>query len=480
MNFGTIRKTIGIILCIEAAFMLPSFVLSVVDGDENVMRGFASAITAVLIVGAPCGIIKSKDSPLGARDGFVTVALAWIIISLFGAIPFYISGVIPSISDAVFETVSGFTTTGATIMEDVESAPRAILLWRSITNWIGGMGVLVFLLAIAPVAREGGSMFLLRAEFPGPMAAKLVPRMQKSAKLLYEIYIVMTAAQIVLLYLGGIPLFDSINISLSTVSTGGFSIRNGSMASYGTYAQNITLVFMTLCSMSFSLFYCVLAREFFRLRRSRELRIFVIVVFGVALLMGIDTASKFSSLGEGIHHTLFQVISIISTTCYVSVDASFWSPFVWAMLTVLMITGPMSGSTGGGMKLSRVMILGKSTYRAIARTVTPNSVHLIHLDGEIVEEDTVSSVNSFVAAYFMAVIATAVVLSINGLSIGDGMLAAISGLSNVGYGIDSNTFSMGVSTLNIISKAVLCFDMFLGRLEIFPMLILFAPDTWKK
>jgi trk system potassium uptake protein len=480
MNFGTIRKTIGIILCIEAAFMLPSFVLSVVDGDENVMRGFASAITAVLIVGAPCGIIKSKDSPLGARDGFVTVALAWIIISLFGAIPFYISGVIPSISDAVFETVSGFTTTGATIMEDVESAPRAILLWRSITNWIGGMGVLVFLLAIAPVAREGGSMFLLRAEFPGPMAAKLVPRMQKSAKLLYEIYIVMTAAQIVLLYLGGIPLFDSINISLSTVSTGGFSIRNGSMASYGTYAQNITLVFMALCSMSFSLFYCVLAREFFRLRRSRELRIFVIVVFGVALLMGIDTASKFSSLGEGIHHTLFQVISIISTTCYVSVDASFWSPFVWAMLTVLMITGPMSGSTGGGMKLSRVMILGKSTYRAIARTVTPNSVHLIHLDGEIVEEDTVSSVNSFVAAYFMAVIATAVVLSINGLSIGDGMLAAISGLSNVGYGIDSNTFSMGVSTLNIISKAVLCFDMFLGRLEIFPMLILFAPDTWKK
>lgn len=480
MNFGTIRKTIGIILCIEAAFMLPSFVLSVVDGDENVMRGFASAITAVLIVGAPCGIIKSKDSPLGARDGFVTVALAWIIISLFGAIPFYISGVIPSISDAVFETVSGFTTTGATIMEDVESAPRAILLWRSITNWIGGMGVLVFLLAIAPVAREGGSMFLLRAEFPGPMAAKLVPRMQKSAKLLYEIYIVMTAAQIVLLCLGGIPLFDSINISLSTVSTGGFSIRNGSMASYGTYAQNITLVFMTLCSMSFSLFYCVLAREFFRIRRSRELRVFAIVVFGVALLMGIDTASKFSSLGEGIHHTLFQVISIISTTCYVSVDASFWSPFVWAMLTVLMITGPMSGSTGGGMKLSRVMILGKSTYRAIARTVTPNSVHLIHLDGEIVEEDTVSSVNSYVAAYFMAVIATAVVLSINGLSIGDGMLAAISGLSNVGYGIDSNTFSMGVSTLNIISKAVLCFDMFLGRLEIFPMLILFAPDTWKK
>ena len=480
MNTGTIRKTLGVILCLEAAFMLPPFILAVHDGDENIMRGFASAMTLLLLIGVPGGLLRSKDRPLGAREGFVTVALAWIVISLFGAVPFYASGVIPSISDAVFETVSGFTTTGATIIDDVESAPRAILLWRSVTNWIGGMGVLVFLLAIAPVAREGGSMFLLRAEFPGPMAAKLVPRMQKSAKLLYEIYIVMTLAQIVLLCIGGIPLFDSVNISLSTVSTGGFSIRNGSMASYGAYAQGVTLVFMTLCSMSFSLFYCALAREFFRIRRSRELRVFVIVVLGVALLMGIDTASKFDSVAQGVHHTLFQVVSIISTTCYVSIDASFWSPFVWSMLTVLMITGPMSGSTGGGMKLSRVMILARSTYRAVARTVTPNSVHLIHLDGEIVEEDTVSAVGCFAIAYFMAVVATGVVLSLDGLTIGDGMLAGISSLSNVGYGVDSNTFTMGVSNLNILSKAVLCFDMFLGRLEIFPMLILFAPATWRK
>ncbi len=479
MNFNTIRKTVGIILCIEAAFMLPSLLLGIADGDAAAIKGFGIAIGAVLAVGLPCGLIRSKDAPIGARDGFATVAMAWIIISLFGAIPFYASGVIPSISNAVFETISGFTTTGATIIEDVEAAPRAILLWRSVTNWIGGMGVLVFLLAIAPVARESGSMFLLRAEFPGPMAAKLVPRLRQSAKLLYEIYIFMTLVQIVLLCLGGIPLFDSLNISLCTVSTGGFSIRNDSMASYGAYAQNITLVFMTLCSMSFSLFYCVVAREFLRIRRSHELRVFVVLVLGVAVLMGIDSFGKFSGFGEGVHHTLFQVISIISTTCYVSIDAGFWSPFVWAMLTVLMITGPMSGSTGGGMKLSRVIILVKSTYRAIAKTVTPNSVHLIHLDGEIVEEETVSLAGSFAVAYFMAVVLTGVVLSINGLSIGDGMLAAISGLGNVGYGIDSNTFTMGVSNLNILSKAVLCFDMFLGRLEVFPMLILFAPATWK-
>lgn len=479
MNFHTIRKTLGIILCIEAGFMVPPLLLGFVDGDAAAQRGFLIAIAAVLCVGLPCALIKSKDSPIGARDGFVTVGIAWIVISLFGAVPFYASGVIPSISGAVFETVSGFTTTGATIIDDVEAVPRAILLWRSVTNWIGGMGVLVFLLAIAPVARESGSMFLLRAEFPGPMAAKLVPRLRQSAKLLYDIYIVMTVLQIVLLCLGGIPFFDSLNISLSTVSTGGFSIRNDSMASYGAYAQNVTLVFMVLCSMSFSLFYCAVAREFWRIRRSRELRTFVLVVVGVAVLMGINSWGKFASFGDGAHHTLFQVMSIISTTCYVSIDAEFWSPFVWAMLTVLMITGPMSGSTGGGMKLSRVMILAKSTYRAIAKTVTPNSVHLIHLDGEIVDEETVSSVNSFAIAYFIAIVLTGVVLSIDGLSIGDGMLAGVSSLGNVGYGIDSNTFTMGVSNLNLLSKAVLCFDMFLGRLEVFPMLILFAPDTWK-
>lgn len=480
MNFNLIRKTVGVILCIEAAFMLPPLALGLFDGDAAAVRGFLAAIAAVLAVGIPCSLIPNRDRAVGARDSFVIVALAWIIISLFGAIPFYVSGVIPSISGSVFETISGFSTTGATIIDNVEAAPRAILLWRSITNWIGGMGVLVFLLAIAPVARESGSMYLLRAEFPGPMASKLVPRMQKSAKLLYEIYVFLTVLQIILLCIGNVPLFDSINISLSTVSTGGFSVRNDSMASYGSYAQTVTLIFMTLCSMSFSIFYCILVREFARIRRSHELRVFGLAVVGIALVMGISTASRFASFGDGLLHCLFQVVSIISTTCYVSVDASFWSPFVWSLLMVLMITGPMAGSTGGGMKLSRVMILFKSAYRALARTITPNSVHLIHLDGEIVEEDTVSSVNSFAVAYFMAVVATAVVLSIDGLSFGDGMLAGISSLGNVGYGIDSNTFTMGVSRLSLLSKGVLCFDMFLGRLEIFPMLILFAPDTWKK
>lgn len=480
MNFQTIRKTVGTVLCMEAVFMLPPLLLALADGDTGATKGFAAAIVAVLLLGLPLVLIKRTNLSLGSRDGCVTVALAWIVISVFGAIPFYISGVIASPIDAVFETVSGFSTTGATIIDDVEAAPRAILLWRSITNWVGGMGVLVFMLAILPSGSEGGSMFLLRAEFPGPMAGKLVPRMQKSAKLLYEIYILFTVVQVVLLVIGSVPLFDSVNIALSTVSTGGFAIKNDSLVSYGGYAQTVTLVFMTLCSMSFSIFYCLIAREFLRIKRNHELRVFVGIVLVVALLIGLDSAASFASFGENVRHSLFQVISIISTTCYVSVDAGSWSTFVWALLVLLMITGPMAGSTGGGMKLSRVMILAKSTYRAIAKTITPGSVHLIRIDDEVVDEETVSAVNSFAVAYFIALVLTALILSFDGLDFGKGVVVGISSIGNIGYGLDANTFTYGVSGLSLLSKITLCFDMFLGRLEIFPLLIMFAPATWRK
>ena len=480
MNFRTMRKTVGTILCIEAGIMVFPLLLAAADGDENLMAAFGAAIVTVLFVGLLLAVTGRGGGGLGPRDGCVTVALAWIAMSFFGAIPYYASGVIPKLADAIFETVSGFSTTGATIIADVESVPKAILLWRSITNWIGGMGVLVFLLAIVPMAQEGGSMFLLRAEFPGPIAGKLVPRMQKSAKLLYEIYILMTAAQIVLLVCGGVPLFDSVNISLSTVSTGGFSVKNDSLISYSRYAQDVTLVFMALCSMSFSIFYCLIAKEFLRLKKNRELRVFAAVVIVVTALICLSTFGSFAGAGDAVHHGLFQTVSIISTTCYATIDARLWPPFVWSLLIILMVTGPMAGSTGGGMKLSRVMILLKSTYRAIKKTIVPNSVHLIRMDEEVVDEETVSSVNSFAAAYLFALLITALILSLDGLGFGSGMTVAISAIGNIGYGIDAGTFTYGVSGLSLLSKAALCFDMFLGRLEIFPLLILFAPATWRK
>lgn len=480
MNFKTIRKTVGTVLCLEAAFMLPPLGIAIADGERAVTTGFLAAIAAVLAIGLALALVKRSSEPLAPRDGCVTVALAWIIISLFGAIPFYVSGAIPNPVDAIFETISGFTTTGATILDDVESAPRAILLWRSITNWIGGMGVLVFLLALVPVAREGGSVFLLRAEFPGPMAGKLVPRMQQSAKLLYELYIAFTLLQIILLSLGSMPLFDAVNISLSTVSTGGFAVRNDSLMSYGSYSQAVTLVFMTLCSISFSIYYCLIAWELIRLRKSHELRLFAIIVIAAAGIIAIDTAGSLAKLGASLFDSLFMTVSIISTTSFFAVEPSTWSAFGWAVLAALMITGPMAGSTGGGMKLSRVMIFWKSAKRALVRTVTPGATRLVIVDGEVVDEDTVSSVNSFAVVYFLTLVFTALVLALDGIDFGLGMKLAISSIGNIGCGIDAATIGFKVSELGALSKTALCFDMFLGRLEIFPLLVLFAPSTWRK
>lgn len=473
MNFQTVRKTLGVILCLEAAFMLPPLLLCLVDGDPAAAQGFGSAIAAMLVVGLPCMLIRTRGDSMRAREGCVTVALAWIVISLFGAVPFYVSGVIPDALDAVFETISGFSTTGTTLIADVESVPRGILLWRSISHWIGGMGVLIFVLAIAPVAKEGGSMFLLKAEFPGPMAGKLVPRMQKSAGLLYKIYILMTAAQIILLIIGSVPVFDAVNISLSTVSTGGFAVKNDSLISYSRYAQDVTMVFMFLCGMGFNIFYCVAAGEFFRIKGSSEFKFYLAAVVAAAVVVGASSWQSVTEAGLGVDGVLFQVISIVTTTAYSCVPAETWSALAWSAMFMLMIMGPMAGSTGGGMKASRVMILLKSTYRAITKTITPGYVHLVQLDDEIVDEDTVSSVNSFAAIYLLAIVLTALVLSVDGLGFGSGIEIAISGLGNVGVGINA-------AEMSALPKIMLCLDMFLGRLEFFPMLILFAPETWRK
>ena len=479
MKFRTIFKTVGMILCVEAVFMLAPLLLAVSDGDSEQVRGFAIAIATLLILGFP-GFLTRKRGSLSPREGGVTVALAWIIMSLFGAIPICVSGVLPAVSDAIFETVSGFTTTGITLLSDTGAVSRSILLWRSITQWLGGMGVLIFVMAIAPAASDSGSMFLLRAEFPGPMAGKLVPRMRKSARLLYEIYIILTVLQTVLLMLGGESLFDSVNIAMSTVSTGGFSVRNDSLMSYGRYTQGVTAVFMALCGTGFSIFYCIAAKEFFRIKKNQELRFYALVLALFTVLILFNMRDGFAGVGGGLHHALFQVTSVISSTSYVTVDESFWSPFAWSLLGVLMITGPMAGSTGGGMKLSRVMILWQSVYRSITRTVTPGAVKLVHLDGEQVDEETVSTVNSFVAMYFIAVIASAVILALCGMDMKQGMIVGMSCLGNSGLGVSGAMLPAGDTAAAILTKAAMCFDMFLGRLEIFPMLILFAPATWRK
>lgn len=470
MNFKAIGKTIGVILSIEAGFMLPPLFMALADGNGDIAKAFAISAAAALAVGLPLVLNRKWQDRLGARDGFAAAVLAWLAMSLFGALPYLLGGVIPSATDA-FETVSGFTTSSATVISDVEAMPRSVLLWRSITNWLGGMGVLVFLLAVTPAAKEGGSMYLLRAEFPGPTATKLVPRMQKSAKLLYIIYIIMTLVMIVLLSFD-MPLFDAVNISLSTVSTGGFEIKNDSLMSYSRYAQAVTTLFMILCGMSFSIFYCLAVRDFFRIKRNAELKAFALI-FGLScLIVGLSSYKSFDGFGEGLHYTLFEVSSIISTTAHTAVDSSVWSQLALSLLMLLMIVGPMSGSTGGGMKISRLMILLKTAKRTLGRIIIPNSVHVIHLGDDAVDEETTATVSTFFAVYLLLMLVTAVLLSFEGIDFGEGVTAAISSLSNIG--------ATEMKGYGVLGKLLLAFDMILGRLEIFPVLVLFAPQTWRK
>ena len=467
MNFKAIGKTIGVILSIEAGFMLPPLFMALADGNGDIAKAFAISAAAALAVGLPLVLNRKWQDRLGARDGFAAAVLAWLAMSLFGALPYLLGGVIPSATDAFFETVSGFTTSSATVISDVEAMPRSVLLWRSITNWLGGMGVPVFL----PAAKEGGSMYLLRAEFPGPTATKLVPRMQKSAKLLYIIYIIMTLVMIVLLSFD-VPLFDAVNISLSTVSTGGFEIKNDSLMSYSRYAQAVTTLFMILCGMSFSIFYCLAVRDFSRIKRNAELKAFALI-FGLScLIVGLSSYKSFDGFGEALHYTLFEVSSIISTTAHTAVDSSVWSQLALSLLMLLMIVGPMSGSTGGGMKISRLMILLKTAKRTLGRIIIPNSVHVIHLGDDAVDEETTATVSTFFAVYLLLMLVTAVLLSFEGIGFGEGVTAAISSLSNIG--------ATEMKGYGVLGKLLLAFDMILGRLEIFPVLVLFAPQTWRK
>lgn len=470
MNYKAIGKTIGVILSIEAGFMLPPLLLALKNGNTELSVGFAVAIAAALAVGLPLWLCLRGKQKLGARDAFAAAVLAWLALSAFGALPYYFGGIL-SAGDALFESVSGFTTSSATVIADVEVLPESILLWRSITNWLGGMGVLVFLLAITPSAKDGGSVYLLRAELPGPMSGKLVPRMQKNAKLLYEIYIIMTVLMTVLLCLD-MPFFDAVNLSMSTVSTGGFSIKNDSLISYSTYAQGVTTAFMLLCGVSFGVFYCLAARDFLRIKGNRELRCYGIIFAAAVLLVGINARGSFDGVWDCIHHTLFEVSSIMSSTAHFSAYSGVWPPFTTSLLLVLMIIGPMSGSTGGGMKISRIMILMKSVKRTVGRIIVPDSVHVIHLNDETVDDETLGTVNAFVCVYLCVMLLTAVLLSFDGVSFGDGVAAAISSLSNVG--------ATDMAGYSIFGKLILGFDMILGRLEIFPVLVLFSPRTWRK
>ena len=482
MNYGIIVKIIGRILCVEAAFMIPAMLISFGCGEMQPGLWFLATIAVLAIIGLPCGRLRPRRRGFYAREGFVTVGLAWIFVSLFGALPFFLSGEIPHFVDAFFETVSGFTTTGASILTDVEAMSNGLLYWRSFTHWLGGMGVLVFVLAIGPITSgdSGDSLYLLRAESPGPQVSKLVPRMHRTAKILYGIYIVLTVLQAILLLCGGMPLFDAVTTAFATAGTGGFSIKAASMAPYSIYCQTVTTVFMILFGINFSIYYLLLMKEFRRVIRNEELRAYLCILIAAILIITLDIRSMFSGVGEALHHAAFQVASIITTTGFATVNFDLWPELSRTVLVVLMVIGACAGSTGGGIKVSRVLIAFKSARRSIYRTLRPNSVKLMHMDGELIEESTVSGVHGYLLLYVIISAISMLLISLDNFSFDTNFTAVMACINNIGPGLGAVGPASSFADFSVLSKLILAVDMLLGRLELYPIIILCTPSVWKK
>ena len=482
MNYRMIINIIAKLLAVEGLFMLPALAIALVKGENSSAMAFAAVIILMLAISLPFALRKGGDRNFFAREGLLTVGIGWILVSAFGALPFCISGAIPNYIDCFFETVSGFTTTGATILEDIESLPMSMLYWRSFTHWLGGMGVLVFMMILSPLTgKDGGeNMHLLRAESPGIKISKLVPRMKRSASILYAIYIFLTLLQIALLLIGRVPLFDSVTIAFGTAGTGGFAIKNDSLASYSPYAQWVTTVFMIVFSVNFNIYFLVLLRQIKKVLKDEELRWFLIIVIAAIAIVAANTFSLFDSLGETLRHSAFQVASIISTSGFCTVDFDKWPQISRTLLVLLMFIGACAGSTGGGSKVVRVVVLMKSARRALYKAFHPRAVKHIYLDGEILEEDTVESVASYYLIYFISLAAATMLVTVDGFSMETNFTAVVSCLNNVGPGMDAVGAVMNYGAYSAFSKLILSAVMLIGRLEIYPILVMIIPQVWKK
>ncbi len=482
MNFRAIFNIIGKVLCIVAVFMLPALIICFACGERSGGIALAVSMAIGVALGGPLTRLRPKRPDIFARDGLVTVGLAWIFVSLLGALPFLLSGAIPNYIDCVFETVSGFTTTGATIIGDVECLPRGILYWRSFTHWLGGMGVLVFLLILNPLADKntGEGMHLLRAESPGIKASKLVPRMKESAGILYKIYIALTVLEFVLLILGRMPVFDAVCLSFGTAGTGGFGVLNDSVASYGPYCQWVITVFMLLFGVNFYVYFLLLIRKFKKALRNEEVITFLVIVGISIAVISVNIFRLYSGLEETVRTAAFQVASIISTTGFSTADFDSWPQLSRTILVALMFCGACAGSTGGGAKVVRMIISFKAARRSIYKTMHPNSVRIIHVDGERIDDETVSAVGAYMLVYFIITAAAVLLVSLDGKSFETNFTAVAACLNNIGPGLGGVGPMENYSTFSWLSKVILTLSMLIGRLEVYPILLLFTPTAWRK
>ncbi len=478
MNRKMIFYILSWVLKIEAILMILPIIAAIIYKEHEIMYFLISAGSCAL-----CGFLISprrpKDVRLYTREGFVSVALSWVLLSFFGCLPFYISGQIPHLIDALFETVSGFTTTGASILSDVESLSRCMLLWRSFTHWIGGMGILVFVLAILPTS-GAENIHIMRAESPGPSVGKLVPKVRSTAKILYCIYLVLTLVEFILLACGGMPVFDAICISFGTAGTGGFAVTNAGLGGYTVYQQSIATIFMILFGVNFNVYFLFYARKPKDALKSEEARTYLLIILAATLLITWNVRGYFATLYESFHHSAFQVASIITTTGFATTDFDKWPSFSKAILVLLMFIGACAGSTGGGIKVSRIGILFKTAVKEMASMIHPNSVKIIKMEGKPVEHNVLRSINTYLVTFLVLFVASVLIVAFDRFDLETTFTAVAATFNNIGPGLSAVGPTRNFSEFTILSKCVLIFDMLAGRLELFPMILLFSPRTWRK
>ena len=481
MNFRMVAYLIGHILRLEALFMVPAMVLSFFLKETTSAHAFLITILVLLAVSLLGGRSKPSNRGFYTREGFLVTALTWIVMSLFGALPFFISGEIPNYLFAVFETVSGFTTTGSSILTNVEAMSKGMLYWRSFTHWLGGMGILVFLLAILPMTTgAGNTLHIMRAESPGPEVGKLVPKLHKSAQILYLIYFTLTLIMMALLLIGRMPLFDTVCITFGTAGTGGFGILNSSCGAYSPYCQVVITIFMALFGINFSIFYLLLMREFSQALLNQELRVYLGIMLSAIALITINILPIYqSNLPEALRHAAFQVSSIMTTTGYATTNFDLWPQFSRSILVVLMILGASAGSTGGGIKSARVLILFQYAKQSLRKMLNPREDNIVKVDGKALDDEVIQGVHVYMTIYCAVAAISFLLVSVDNFSLETTLTAVLSCLNNIGPGLGDVGPTGNVSGFSPISTVVLILDMLIGRLEIFPVLFLFAPSIWR-
>ena len=479
MRYKIVLHTVGRVILFEAALLLLPLAAALIYGESC-----AEAFIITILIAAALGFAVSRlcsgaEKDIFIREGLAIVSLSWISISAIGALPFVISGEIPSYIDAFFETVSGFTTTGASILTDVESMSRGLLFWRSLTHWLGGMGVLVFVMAIMEKVPDR-SINILRAEMPGHSVDKLVPRSRSTAKILYYIYLALTVLEVVFLLCGGMPLYDSIVHALGTAGTGGFGIKADSIASYSHYLQWVITVFMLLFGVSFSLYYLILLRKWKAVLGSNELRCYLGIGFASFVIITINIYPMYGNIADAVRLSAFQVSSLLTTTGYATADFDLWPQLSKAVLFLLMFSGGCMGSTAGGLKISRIVVLAQSVRNELRRALLPRSVSSVKLNGRQLDPQEVKAVHSYFAIYLAVIIAVFMLISFEPFGMETNLSAAVSCVNNIGPGFHLVGPAANYAAYSGFSKLVLSLAMLLGRLEIFPMLLLFSPQLWSR